>query len=337
MADVITPLVHGAISVGQSLFNHNLAEKSADKQYQRQLDFWNKQNAYNSPSAQRQRFQEAGINPASATGQMATSGTAQGLSSVPGNEYAQQGALKLDGLVSVLETLARIENLGADTGLKGSQMITEALRQTLIGMGFDEKRVDILIKGYVANSKKIELENLPEFFRHRNFMYDLDEKYRSAEIEHENALKSLADAQTDESKESAKKLVAETGLAEIKADTERSIQELNYELSRKSNIEGIAAKESAIRERVLFPIKKRALELANKLSVDEHQLRQIENALADMDKNLHIDENGDPTTWAYIEERLKTIGEVVGVAFIPSVGGLSQLGKMFKPAKKIGF
>ena len=215
--------LNGAIDIGTSLFNHNLAEKSAESQYQRQLDFWNKQNAYNSPAAQRQRFQDAGLNPAAAAGQIASSGAAQGLSSVPGNEYAQSGALKLNGLASVLETLSRIENLGAQTGLATQQIASEALRQTLLGLGVDEKRVDLLIKDYEAESKRMDLENLPEFFRHRNEMYDLDESYRQIEIEHQDALVALADAQTEESKANARRLVAETGLAEIKKDTERTI------------------------------------------------------------------------------------------------------------------
>ena len=136
------PIINGVLGIGQSLFNNYLAERSAEKQYDRQLAFWNKQNAYNLPSSQRQRFQAAGMNPAAAVGQMATSGTAQGLSSVPGNEYAQQGTLKLESLASVLETVSRIEHLDADTGLKSSQMITEALKQALLGIGIQKDQVE---------------------------------------------------------------------------------------------------------------------------------------------------------------------------------------------------
>lgn len=43
--------------------NYYYANKLADKQNQRQIDFWNMQNAYNTPKAQMERYAEAGLNP----------------------------------------------------------------------------------------------------------------------------------------------------------------------------------------------------------------------------------------------------------------------------------
>lgn len=332
-----TMAVDAGLNIGQSLFNNRMAEQSTDKAYQRQLDFWNRQNQYNSPRAQRDRFVQAGFNPSAVMGEIAGGQNAQQLSSVPQNEFAQSGMLKLSGLAETMEVLARIEKMGAETGLATEQMTSEALRQTLLGIGIDEAKVNYLIKQYEAEGKSLELEYLPAFYEHKLNMFDLDEQLSQAKYEHEQALTNLTNAQTDTEKEEAKKVVAETGLLELKAVTEESIANLNYHLATKAKYEGVATKEQALRERVLFPLKRRALELANKLSLDEHQRNQIENTLAEIEKSFHVDEDGNPTTWAYIEEGLKTIGEVVGVTFIPSVGGLSQLGKMVKPAKKIGF
>lgn len=45
-------------------YQAQLNEQSAVNAYNRQLDFWNKQNAYNDPSSQMRRLQQAGLNPA---------------------------------------------------------------------------------------------------------------------------------------------------------------------------------------------------------------------------------------------------------------------------------
>lgn len=163
MDPILTSVIDTSLDVGQSLFNHHLAEKSADRQYQRQLDFWHKQNDYNSPLAQRQRFEQAGMNPMSATGQMATSATAQQLSSAPGNEYAQQGVFKLDALSSVLERVANIERLSSEADLNASKMVTEAIKQSLLGMGFEEKEVEIAIKHWEERSAEKKYQRIDEY------------------------------------------------------------------------------------------------------------------------------------------------------------------------------
>ena len=65
----------GAVgSVTTSLINSKTAERNtnltnqanmklAEYQYSKDLDMWNRQNEYNSPSAQMERFNAAGLNP----------------------------------------------------------------------------------------------------------------------------------------------------------------------------------------------------------------------------------------------------------------------------------
>lgn len=67
---------------GSLNYQAQLAEESAKKAYDRQVDFWNMQNQYNSPGAQMERLRNAGLNPAliNANG---VNNTAGGLSSVP--------------------------------------------------------------------------------------------------------------------------------------------------------------------------------------------------------------------------------------------------------------
>lgn len=53
-------MIGSAISQRQ---NYNYTKKLMQLQYQQNLDLWNKQNEYNSPTAQMQRLQAAGLNP----------------------------------------------------------------------------------------------------------------------------------------------------------------------------------------------------------------------------------------------------------------------------------
>lgn len=69
--------------------NYKYGEKAAENAYARQLDFWNKQNEYNTYSADLQRLREAGLSPGLYYGSGAAGGSnAQGLSAVSPNSSA---------------------------------------------------------------------------------------------------------------------------------------------------------------------------------------------------------------------------------------------------------
>jgi hypothetical protein len=81
MGPLIAPLITAGASILGNLFNKSSVEKTNQRQedfntqmYNRQradaLTDWDKQNAYNSPSQQMQRFKEAGLNPNLIYGQM---------------------------------------------------------------------------------------------------------------------------------------------------------------------------------------------------------------------------------------------------------------------------
>ena len=62
-----TSVVQGAVGLGQDIlsgwWNTNQQQKLNDKAYAQNVALWNMQNAYNDPSAQMQRLQNAGLNP----------------------------------------------------------------------------------------------------------------------------------------------------------------------------------------------------------------------------------------------------------------------------------
>lgn len=79
-----------------SLFTIGAQKRAASTAYKRQNEFWDRQNAYNTPKAQMQRLKDAGLNPALMYGQGNT-GNAQNLSgvqkaNVQGPQLAQSAA-----------------------------------------------------------------------------------------------------------------------------------------------------------------------------------------------------------------------------------------------------
>lgn len=109
-----------------ALLNAQIAETAATKQYERALSAWRMQNAYNSPSAQRDRLLAAGMSPALMMGSGATAGNAGVLPSVPGNAVELGGVfpsnMPLPGLsgsemVSIFTQIAQANELNARASL----------------------------------------------------------------------------------------------------------------------------------------------------------------------------------------------------------------------------
>lgn len=116
--------------------NNEYNERQLDKQIQTQWDMWNAENEYNDPSAQMQRYRDAGINPYMATGQI-SSGTASSMTAPSANTadpsgmqqaaQAQMGAPMqttdfsgLQGLRGVARNFIDLINAQEDT--KGKQL-----------------------------------------------------------------------------------------------------------------------------------------------------------------------------------------------------------------------
>ncbi|UPW40933.1 DNA pilot protein [Sigmofec virus UA08Rod_6079] len=76
------------LNLGSSLLNFAQGDRAARKAYDRALDFWNKQNEYNSPKNQIKRLKEAGLSTALMYSNGSSSLMAGDLSSVPQNSSA---------------------------------------------------------------------------------------------------------------------------------------------------------------------------------------------------------------------------------------------------------
>lgn len=156
--------IGAAGGIAGGLINGIFSQIAAKQQYNRQLDFWGKQNRYNSPQAQRDRLNAAGFNPSAAMEQVAGSNTAGELSSVPGNEVAKNGILDPRAISDWFHAFADLENTVAGTQHLTAQVGTELTKQLInnleaAGLKIDNKTKELLYE-YADDQQKAQLDKL---------------------------------------------------------------------------------------------------------------------------------------------------------------------------------
>lgn len=112
--------------------NRQFEREMSDLKWSRDLEMWNMQNAYNSPTSQMERFREAGLNPNLMYGQ-GNSGNASSLPSYQAPKYAQKvDAMKLPMLIDQYQNMkikqAQIDNLQKDVDIKEQDRINKQLQ-----------------------------------------------------------------------------------------------------------------------------------------------------------------------------------------------------------------
>lgn len=130
-------MIGSAISQRQ---NYKYSKKLMELQYQQNLDLWNKQNEYNSPTAQMQRLQAAGLNPnlvyGSSVAGNSSNNTSTSLGSVSPVDYTDsmfKGVSAVTNMKLARSTVRRQETQNQlDLALAANKALdTEYLRQTL--------------------------------------------------------------------------------------------------------------------------------------------------------------------------------------------------------------
>ncbi|MBR3893297.1 MAG: hypothetical protein IKJ20_07550 [Alistipes sp.] len=128
-------------------YQFSLSEKMAQNAYNRQLDFWNMQNAYNTPKAMVGRMVDAGLNPA----QSITPQPAGGLSSVstpmPSASSSRpdiSGGLQSFG--SILKGVKELGLLDKETELKAKELVSKQLDNDLKALAKASGFSDAMIK-----------------------------------------------------------------------------------------------------------------------------------------------------------------------------------------------
>lgn len=130
-------MIGSAISQRQ---NYKYSKKLMELQYQQNLDLWNKQNEYNSPTAQMQRLQAAGLNPnlvyGSSVAGNSSNNTSTSLGSVSPVDYTDsmfKGVSAVTNMKLARSTVRRQETQNQlDLALAANKALdTQYLRETL--------------------------------------------------------------------------------------------------------------------------------------------------------------------------------------------------------------
>jgi hypothetical protein len=134
-----------ANAIGQSVQNNKnrrFQERMADKAYHRQIDMWNMQNQYNTPQAQMQRLEAAGLNKLMPFigGGSSSGGQAQGFSSAPQASYegkAPKWGAPLENIYDL-----RLKKAGADKIVAEAEGIKTDNERKLVTWLEDKKYID---------------------------------------------------------------------------------------------------------------------------------------------------------------------------------------------------
>lgn len=218
---ILGGLVSAAGNILGTVFNNSQSQNASTLNYQRQVDFWNMQNRYNTPKAQIERLQAAGLNPNLIYGSgSANTGNSSGSVSP---QMPNLQPYRFDQLANIGPLLLQEKSVNADARNKDSlsryndaKTITEAIRQ--IGYRLDnditqEERDRLLRKRDKLdalmdyNVDAVRLKN--EYQESDNSLFDLTMDARVKQYFKNN---DLTVAQTRVAMSTVKRLHAATAL-----------------------------------------------------------------------------------------------------------------------------
>lgn len=163
-------LLGGVFGKSATNANNRAQLQLAEYQYSKQLEQWNRQNEYNSPKAQMQRYKEAGLNPnliysQGSNGNAASSPEYSAPTLQSGAQYSSAAAGSIGGAIGTYQNLAnlqqqinesnaRISNLNAQATYTKARALTEYWNK--------------FIAEYKAGSLKIANNYLDKYYDLRN-------------------------------------------------------------------------------------------------------------------------------------------------------------------------
>lgn len=155
--------------------NQKWSEKQYDKQYKNALEFWNMQNAYNSPQAQMQRYQQAGLNPHLVYG-AGNPGNA-GAISTPDVQPVQARSPEFGNSISRIGALAdleikqaQIDNLRTQNTVLQEEALLKAAQTKSVSTGEESTRFKL---GFEQELRDISADARKEQLRQTRVRTDL--------------------------------------------------------------------------------------------------------------------------------------------------------------------
>lgn len=251
MTDILAGSVISGLASGFGSLLGFGSQKSANQtnmelakyQYDRALEMWNLQNEYNTPSEQRKRLQEAGLNPNLVYGH----GQVQGLTSAPAPQYQTPhiGAYTNFGSLGVEQALttymglkkmaADLDNTEAQTANTEAQTANVIENRKLIPQQYELNVLDIISKRIQNAKNDIDLEywrkqwdNTCDLLAAQTDNYDSQTDLNEAKVYTEKAQPSLVLAKT-------RNTDVDTLLKGAQTVTERTKQVLNASQTNLNN------------------------------------------------------------------------------------------------------
>lgn len=171
-AQVADSVLGGAISWAATAQQNKKSREFSEKMYQRQFDdnleLWHLQNQYNSPRAQMQRLQEAGLNPNLMYGTGSGANSASAPSPAPQvmrPNFGIPDTSNFGGIISSLYDLkmkkAQIDNLEEQNNALKQETFYKKLMSDMLGLNIDleTKAFDYSLEGRKESARKIGIEN----------------------------------------------------------------------------------------------------------------------------------------------------------------------------------
>lgn len=152
----------GAVNATANRRAYKWTRKLQEYQNAVNLENWNRQNAYNTPAAMMQRYEDAGVNPMMVTGQ-GNGGNAGSVAPASSAQFQDQmrGDFGINAAIGVLSQLAQLKKVKADT--ENAQKDTE-LKQS----GIDKNNAEI--SAINENAAWTATRNAIDVLKRDNFM-----------------------------------------------------------------------------------------------------------------------------------------------------------------------
>ena len=208
---IVSTLISNANQMKLARENMQWQQQENERAYQRDIDFWNMQNQYNSPEAQRQRLEEAGFNPnmAFGNGVKATTGNASGnVSMNPAQaitpalqpyQFGNLGAQLGDRIHQIMLYKqqkkfqdAQIGNIEADTLQRLFKLdVDKETRQYMIDAARDSaEQIRLANQSLRYSNRKLEFETREDRLQE---IYELDKLLKQSNINYTDIQRDLAE------------------------------------------------------------------------------------------------------------------------------------------------
>lgn len=188
----------------QRQFTHN--KQMADLEYQRNIEMWNKQNEYNAPQSQMERYSKAGLNPNLIYGQ-GDNGNAREIPkySVDRTDMQQVPALNMGEALSAYNSTrianAQIDQMEQQTALNKEKTVNEAIQTLILGSqtssAESKAKIDSLLAYYsgeiqqnIVSKGQWEIQNIREN-THKTATEIEKINLEKKGVEFENAMKAI--------------------------------------------------------------------------------------------------------------------------------------------------